>query len=251
MSDGDPIILALMGFPGGVYLFSQGFKVRKEYKIIATTPSSKIRSAAVGLVELQGKVKVFEKPLLSPFSQEECVYYSYLIEERVQSGKSERWRTVKNFSSVDPFILADETGEVLVLPQAAELDLSVDHTYRTNSFFSGGNDLFRAGLERLGVNYKNWLLDKPLRASETFLCPGDNLFVLGSAMIKRATQGSEVNSDNLVIAKGGKGDFFFLSDKSEKDVLSKLSWKSIAMVVGGPIAAVLSIAYIFSRFGWL
>ena len=58
-------------------------------RIQASLPTSKIKSLAKGLVELQGKL-IMKTPLISPIGNEECIGYYYIIEdiERDKDGKN-------------------------------------------------------------------------------------------------------------------------------------------------------------------
>ena len=66
------LIIPVLGF----WVFWEGFSILKRRKIIEGTPMSKIRSIAMGFVNVSGKVSVFEKkPLKSPFTGKNCVYF--------------------------------------------------------------------------------------------------------------------------------------------------------------------------------
>lgn len=247
-SENDPLLLACLGLAGGMALFIFGFRVRKRYKVIEHTPTSKVRSVAVGLVELQGVAEIETAPMLSPFAQTECVYYSYKVEERRKSGKNTRWVTVASGQSSSPFRVKDDTGSLLILPSGATCSFAVDQNYRMQLFSSASEDTFKAGLERIGFNYQGLFGDKPLRCSETYIQPGDQLFVLGTATRRKGTIDSERNQDNLYIAKGDNS-YFILADHSEKDMLSSLYWQMYLMIYGGPILTVLCLYYLLNRFG--
>ncbi|MFH1770987.1 MAG: hypothetical protein ABH828_05545 [archaeon] len=94
----------------------------KQKQMIENIPTSKIRSIAMGLVEIKGIAEPFRKKLLkSPFSEKDCVYYRYTVEEYRSSGKNSRWVTIASGQSNDFFNLTDDTGTVLVDPKGAEV----------------------------------------------------------------------------------------------------------------------------------
>ena len=64
---------------GSVSLF-YGFSRLKKYMLINNTPTSKIRSVAMGLVEIKGSV-VAKDTLKTPFSNQDCIYYEYEVRE--------------------------------------------------------------------------------------------------------------------------------------------------------------------------
>ncbi len=103
-------------------------------RIIEDTPTSKIRSAHQGYVELIGFAKTgATELLLSGLSQTPCLWYRYNIERYESSGKNSHWRSVERKTSEQPFILNDGTGDCIVYPDRAEMMLTVpatDHQHR-------------------------------------------------------------------------------------------------------------------------
>ncbi|MBW2968259.1 hypothetical protein KY362_07270, partial [Candidatus Woesearchaeota archaeon] len=79
MADSDNLFLYLViGFGFGIYLFIKGFSWFRLKRMVENIPTSKIRSLAMGLVEIYGSVVLFEdKVLKSPFTGKDCVYYKY------------------------------------------------------------------------------------------------------------------------------------------------------------------------------
>ena len=64
--------LALMaGFGCGLYSFLDGFHVYREYQVLANTPESRIRSLAMALVEIRGRISG-DETLISPLSHTPC-----------------------------------------------------------------------------------------------------------------------------------------------------------------------------------
>ncbi|MDD5086676.1 MAG: hypothetical protein PHV16_02895, partial [Candidatus Nanoarchaeia archaeon] len=61
-------------FAAGVFLFWEGIKTLKHKRLIENIPTSKIRSLAMGLVEIYGEVvPAYKEVLKSPFSNKDCV----------------------------------------------------------------------------------------------------------------------------------------------------------------------------------
>ena len=95
-------------------------------RLVADTPTCKVRSAPQGYVELWGVGRQMDgPPIIAPLSGLPCVWYRYLVEEerRVEvRGRSEmRWVTVEQGRSDDLFWLEDATGRVVVDPDGAEV----------------------------------------------------------------------------------------------------------------------------------
>src|ERR1700686_5705425 len=70
-SKDDGSIIAAIGAFAGVYLFYRGFRLLQRKRLILNTPASRIRSASMGLVEING---LATGPYLinSPLKQTNC-----------------------------------------------------------------------------------------------------------------------------------------------------------------------------------
>ncbi len=95
-------------------------------RLIEDTPTSRIRSAAQGYVELSGNGQVLPGTQnLSPLTQRPCVWWRYKIAKRTErgSGKSRRdaWTNVAAGTSSIAFLLDDDTGQCIVQPDGAEV----------------------------------------------------------------------------------------------------------------------------------
>ena len=74
---GVPIVFLI----GGLSLFFGGLTKINRDRLIANMPTSKIRSVAMGLVEIYGKVSKYKDTLTAPLSGKECVYCRLSITE--------------------------------------------------------------------------------------------------------------------------------------------------------------------------
>ena len=96
----------------GLFGFLMGLHTYLHRRLIAQTPTSKIQSAALGTVELAGKI-CQEASLVSPFCQIPCAYYRYKVEEERQNSKGRtNWSTILEGQSNEPFFMEDETGRM-------------------------------------------------------------------------------------------------------------------------------------------
>ncbi len=97
-------------------------------RLIADTPTSKVRSAAQGYVELEGVARMMPgEPIYAPLSGKPCVWYSYSVEQKGRglSGRSEGWGTLESGVSEAIFHLADGTGVCIVDPDGAKVTPSI------------------------------------------------------------------------------------------------------------------------------
>ena len=251
-SDARILMLAIAGIIIGAGLFFHGFTLLKRRQMIQNTPTSKIRSIAMGPVEVHGKAMPSEKKVMeSPFSGKECVWYRYTVEEYRTTGKNHYWATVKNGDSGVPFFVKDETGSVLVNPKEAEVDIPMD--YECDSGF--GKDppaRVRKFLKSNAAGFEGLFgINSTMRYREYFITPGDKLYVMGTAgdnpYVEEGT--GKKNEEDIMIQKGK--NFFYISDKPEKDVVSSMAWKAVGSTVGGAALAVGGLAITLLYIGLL
>jgi len=110
------------------------FHYLKRARLIEDTPTSKIRSAAQGYVEILGTVfPEKNKTLVSPLAGKECVWYSYKVQKYQSSGKSDNWTTIEEGTSDQQFAIRDNTGSCVVQPEAAEVMTTHKRTWYGNT----------------------------------------------------------------------------------------------------------------------
>lgn len=94
----------------------------KKARYLLDTPTSKIRSAAQGYVELYGVLQEGAEQLSAPLSGESCVWWSFSIDEQIRSGKdNKRWQQVEKSSSAALLCLSDGSGDCLIDPVGAHV----------------------------------------------------------------------------------------------------------------------------------
>jgi hypothetical protein len=86
----DPSGALLLGCGIGLWTFFKGFRVMREYKVLAATPRIPIRSVPMGFVHIRGKAESSEV-LASPVSHTPCCFYKVEIDEWKSQGKSKTW----------------------------------------------------------------------------------------------------------------------------------------------------------------
>jgi hypothetical protein len=98
----------------------------KRARLVEDTPTSRIRSAAQGYVEIAGNARLLPgSQNLGPLTQRPCVWWRYKVSKRTESGSGKarrsQWQTVASGTSSVPFVLDDGTGECIVQPDGAEV----------------------------------------------------------------------------------------------------------------------------------
>jgi hypothetical protein len=188
----DVWVWALLGAFGGVYVFYRGFRILQRKRLILDTPSSKIRSASMGLVEVNG-LAVGPFTMTAPVTGLPCYYYRTVAWRWEQRGKSSEWVKVADESQHVAFYLDDNTGKLLVNPLGAEMEIHRDfHEEYSHSLFSGNADLpanVSAFLSRHAIS-----TDKKLKVEEYCIKPKNSLFILGTLA---ENPGLEVSADPI------------------------------------------------------
>ena len=237
------VVLSALGAIGGLALCFYGFRLNRRKRLIETTPTSAIRSLAVGLVEVIGKATTNGPMLSAPFSGMPCVFFFYKVEERQRIGKEDKWVTLATGQSPQAFAVRDATGTITVIPSGAELLLETQGTYR-NSPHRDFSAAAEAGLTALGIASSGLLSSKFLRCTEGFILPEQTVYVLGTA--HEGDQDQIANEARLFI--GSHFDrAFIIADRSERDLLARLRWQVMALFLGGP-ALTAACVWGFLRF---
>lgn len=248
--------VALVAF-GLVKIYDATRKYLLRQKIM-NTPTSKVESAAVGLVELFGKAS-FPEPMQSPISRTDCAYWKILAYCYASEKYANGWKIIYEKESTKPFYLADGTGKILVDPKEAQIDISQD------AFYEG----YLSGKGKWGISHKkmdqkvlSFIDDLPesekfnftvygnqqMQISEYFIANGDPLYVLGSAAPLEGAS-SSVGYENLMVKKGKYDRTMYITDSEEKKALWKMSWGSMAMdIIIGLGISLAGIAILFLVF---
>jgi hypothetical protein len=267
------VLWGLAGLGIGIFLFIRGFPFLKRKRLIQNTPTSTIRAAAMGAVEISGTV-VGPYTLISPLSEADCFYYHAIARNSDGDDKKAREEILHV-----PFFLDDGTGRLLVDPRGAEMELrpAVDSEYSPET----GDGFTRRFLVRRGLS-----TEFPATLQEYCIRAGDRLFVMGTlrdnpglqsaadcmvhdldqqeqgflspaaadlqrraAMEAMLPPGSALPpvppprpldesfdlNPPVVLTKGSSGEPFFISWRSQQAIVDELAWRSTLYIWGGPV----------------
>jgi hypothetical protein len=177
------ILLSSFGFLGGFYYF---FRMR----VLENIPTSKIRSAAQGYLELIGQGQLLDGPeIIAPLTGKNCTWYSYMIQERRSSGRHNNWVTIEQGTSEELFILVDNTGQCVIDPDGAIVVPTESNTWFGTSARPSPTRHNRGGLFSSGS----------YRYIEKRMHPGDDLFAIGFYQSVGGAN-SEINHNEDIVA---------------------------------------------------
>jgi hypothetical protein len=229
---------------GGTWLFFSAFGRLKLRRAVEDTPTSKLRSLAMGKAEAKGLGLALDAPAIGPFSGEACLWFRWLVEEERTStdskgNTSKTWVMLAKGESLQPFQLDDGSGRMTVLPAGAEIDAPRLFSYSDGGLFSGSPP---AG--PLYGDYRGGMLMPRRRFTEWRLDEGLPLYILGVA--RPAGQGLPV-----ALGRGRAGEPFYISHKAEGEISQSLLWGVAARLGFGTLLAVAGPALAAHQFfGW-
>lgn len=179
-------------------------------RYLLDTPTSKIRSAAQGYVELYGVLQGREAPVLAPLSNTPCLWWRFKIEEYSSSDKRSSWRVVESGSSEAPLLLADGTGECWVHPLGAEIRPATRDVWQ-------GDQRHPQRVDAGGI--LGWLSSgKRYRYSEERLHAGEPLYAIGDFhTCGGGQQGLDLSAAQGAVIREWKGDYGQLLERFDSD----------------------------------
>ncbi len=181
--------------------FSGYFALRalRRVRAIENTPTSKIRSAHQGYVELIGTCEPAGEPLRTPLTGSPCAWYHCTVERYVRSGKHSRWKTVREVRSESPLKLLDGTGECLIDPRGAEVLPRTRRVWYGNSVMPTQGPGSGAVLRRVlgGGRY---------RYTEERIDAGDPLYALGEFLTLKPGDGEDLHAATGRLLRAWKQD---------------------------------------------
>jgi E3 Ubiquitin ligase len=247
---------------GGVVFFFGGFRDLKRRRLIQNTPTARIRSMAMGVVEVNGLIEA-RSTVFAPFSGRPCAYWQ--VEIAVRNGRRHSWSTVHRNSSGHPFFLHDETGTALVYPKGAEckMNFGVEETAHGLSI----PDCYSSYMKENGLWMRHVARLSSMRFRERVLEAGERIYVLGTAVpraqvltvseIQLEATGTEDfrakpirDRDREVVAtirQGSNEKTFLISQQSERSLTLQLGWTATAKLIGGPLLTLIGLGWWLTR----
>lgn len=246
----------------GPWVFVMGFRALRVQRLIQETPLSRIRSMAMGLVELNGQVEERSR-VAAPFSNRDCAYWEIEIATRSSNSRNgaRTWSTVHRNRSGHPFYLRDETGVALVYPQGAECRLPFGVEEETHGL--GVPDCYMEYMKAQGLGLRGvWALG-PMRFRERVLEQGAAVFALGRAYPRAMSTSISWDEEQLaatgtdargpehvrsvdqevrgVLRRGPQDPAFIISPQSEKTMTFEYGLKAFGGLLGGPALALFGV----------
>jgi len=164
------------------------FRYFHRSRIIDDTPTSKIRSAHQGYVELEGRGRLMRgTPIVSPLSKQQCLWYRYSIERRTNEydiGRGHNlsktfWETVDSGISDNLFLLTDDTGICVIDPEGAVISPSFAKTWYGAREYTINDAPSAEAIIAVSKTSTGLFADKHYRYTEQRIDVGAELYILG------------------------------------------------------------------------
>lgn len=251
-------LLGTVGLGLGAWLFASSFSRLRLRRKVADTPTSRVRSVAMGPAELKGLAEPLGTPLVGPFSGTACCWWAITVEQEeirhTKNGTRREWRQIHAEQSVAPFNLMDSGAAIPVLPGGAEIECP-----RVLEAVTGGGAGALLGaafgwLSRIGrgeaaatgalsglpgpatvVWASGGAFAARRRLREWRIDPKRPLYVLGVVRAGRPGEGPSVGL-------GRAGEPFLISTESEQQLLRRLGLGIWGRLLGG--AAIILIVLV-------
>jgi hypothetical protein len=253
---------SLLATLGGPVLFAKGFGAMRVQQLIRNTPTARVRSMAIGIVELNGQL-VPRSRVSAPFSGRSCVWWEVELQTRSSKSRSgtTSWNTVHHASSGHPFFLRDETGLALIYPQGADCKVPFDIAEETSGL--GVPQMYMDFMESEHLTLRQFWAMGAMRFRERRLEEGQHVYVLGRANPRSVARSISFDDDALqatgtdsvgaahvrtldeescaVVRRGPRDPAYIISTTSEKTMTLIYGLKAFGGVIGGPLVTLFGL----------
>lgn len=251
------MLVLLVFFGAGLLTVYKGFRSYKTSRLIKDTPTETVRSMAVGRTELEGVARDAGTTFDRPFTEGQCLYARYKIEEYDEdAGEDDAdWDTIDSGTFDAPFYLEDDTGRALIeadqdptfeLSDSKKTRIKVGRTesepeevvefLRTNTSISVSSG---------GVS--GVFFDDPRRYTEWVLPVDEEVYVFGGAHPRDESSGA--NEDRLTIATDESTDRFIISDHGEESLASSYTRRAPMYVAFGLLVSSAALFFLLRGLG--
>jgi len=214
------VVLGVLAAVSG-WGFLRGFRWWRWARLIEDTPTSRVRSAAQGHVELVGTARMMPgAPVVAPLSKRTCVWWSFTVERRVRDQRGRKsWRVTHRGVSDGLFYLEDQSGSCVVDPEGAEvLAVARDTWYGETPLPVAGPPAER-GFRGFGREY---------RYREVRIHDGEPMYAIGWFRTETNAPSGPVDADVATLLRQWKRDAAGLMQRFDADrdgMLSLAEWE--------------------------
>lgn len=270
------LVVLVVGFLAGLGLIYWGWTRYRRYALIRDTPTSKVRSMAVGRTEIEGIALPVDESLESPFTDEDCLYAKWEVEEYRHVDDEWEWVSIGSGRKAVEFFLEDETGKVLVRADRGQPDFDLSDDRETTITIDGSEQPPAPILEFITSEHEGWdLVEMPdnivgdvidaavgggrigrssnkRRYTQTILPVEHDVYVFGSAdprpVEERTDRRAGANEDLLEVGPDASTGLLLISDRSEDRLSDYYSKMSPLAIFGGLLVSAVALYFLLSWY---
>lgn len=201
-----------------------GFSRLRAARLIEDTPTQRVRSAAQGYVELEGRAAWIPGPEIhSPLTRTPCVWWRYRVQQQRGHGRNRRWHTIDRGQSDDLFWLDDGTGTCVIDPVGARVHADLRRSWR-------GSTRRPLSTPRSGSGLSAFFGFGSYRYDEQLVTFGAPLHVLG--MFDTTRNMHQENEESVLrdVISEWKADYAALLERFDRDGDGRLNmqeWQQV------------------------
>lgn len=219
-----PVAFILVGF----YSILDGIKTFKRIRLIKNIPTSKVRSAAIGHVEIKGKIESNDPFVFNPINGNPCAIYTVTAKEMNLNKK-----IIRYISKGDSFIFVENKHKILVELRQVKTYFKVNKKILKED---ESTPLLRRLLRDLRLDRKG--LGKEYFLELMALDTGDEAYVIGNLNIKKGL----TNNQYLAIKNGQIGKTI-ISNLPESEIIEQIKPEMIKRFIVGAIWGIIGIIF--------
>jgi len=207
-----------------------GIRSLRRKRLVEDVPTSKVEGVFIGLTELKGTAET-PSPLVSYLAEEEVVFYRFSVEEHWQKTETytdsegqtrtrtrSGWTTVRSDEVRRTFFLKDDTGEIRIQPDNAQID--ADRIFSRSC--SPWDPLYYEKGPYWSISHST----HRRRFTEHAIRMHTDLYVMGHASLREDIVAPEIGYDP-------EDEMYLISTGSEEEIVKGYGWKAVGGILFG------------------
>ena len=229
----------------GLLLVYRGIRKMQLDRLIENMDTAKIGSVAMGLAELYGTIYPYEETLIAPLSGNKCVYCRVSVSEWKRGRKRIYLKEHRAREKGVLFYLEDDTGKILVDARGADLtNLTRDVSIKLDD----DEEITDRIKEYCHIHSIPWQ-NRDMEFEETFIEPGEDLYVMGTVqpISQKIFNEEHKIKENIMVGYTKGQHIYYISDKSEKELLQNSISTIRFMILSGSFLLLLGLFMFISQ----
>jgi len=167
-----------------------------------------------------GNVEFVDSALIAPLSGRKCSYYSILVEQKIESGKSSSWRTIIEEEVSSKFVIKQDSSYAFIADGKLKSYIVLDKNF-SSGFLNDASENLQTYLQSKGKDSEGFFgMNKALRYSEGILEENEPIAVYGKGEWRNSEElDLPFSYERVLVITAPENDSVYLSD--DPDTLNK------------------------------